>query len=101
MHIKINPKNIKLDDALIIWVQKKIGSLEKFLKRVDPTTIEAQVEIGKPSRHHRKGPVWYAEVNLKVPGKLLRAADTAEDLRTAINRVKDELQRQIKKLKKS
>lgn len=96
-HIKINPTNIKLDDALVIWVEKKIGSLEKYLKKIDPASVEARVEIGKPSKHHHKGPVWYAEVNLKIPGKLLRATDTNKDLRTAINQVKDELQRQIKK----
>ena len=93
----VESKNIKLDEALIVWVEKKIGSLEKFLKKIDPTAIEARVEIGKPSKHHRKGPVWYAEVNLKVPRKLLRATSIDKDLRTAVNRVKDELQRQIKK----
>ena len=91
MLIKIEPKNIKLDDALVIWVEKKIGSLEKFLKKIDPAAVEARVEIGKPSKHHRKGPVWYAEANLKLPRKLLRATSTA------INQVKDELQQQIKK----
>lgn len=97
MLIKIEPKNIKLDYALIIWVEKKIGSLDKFLKKIDSAAIEARVEIGKPSKHHRKGPVWYAEVNLKAPGKLMRATSTAKDLRTAVNQVKDELQQQIKK----
>lgn len=97
MFVKIEPKNIKLNDALIIWVEKKIGGLEKFLKKLDLNAVEARVEIGKPSKHHHKGPVWYAEANLKVPRKLLRATSTAKDLRTAINQVKDELQRQIKK----
>ena len=97
MKIEINPINIKLDDALIVWIEKKIVGLEKFLKRINPATVEARVEIGKPSRHHQKGMVWYAEVNLKLPGRLLRATDTNKDLRTAINQVKDELQRQIKK----
>ena len=97
MKIEINPTNIKLDDALVIWVQEKIGSLEKFLQKVDPAAVEARIEIGKPSRHHHKGLVWYAEVNLKLPGKLLRATNTNKDLRLAINQVKDELQRQIKK----
>ena len=97
MKIEINPTNIKLDDALIIWVEKKIGGLVKFLKNFEPAIIEAPGDIGKPSKHHKKGLVWYAEVNLKLPGKLLRATDTNEDLRTAINQVKDELQRQIKK----
>ncbi len=97
MLLQIESKNIKLDDALIIWVEKKIGGLEKFLKKIDPAAVELRVEIGKPSRHHRKGPVWYAEANLKVPRKLLRAVSTDKDLRTAVNRVKDELQEQIKK----
>lgn len=97
MKIEINPKNIKLNDALIVWVEKKIGGLEKFLKKIDPAAVEARVELGKPSKHHHKGLVWYAEVNLKLPRKLLRATSTDKDLRTAINQVKDELQRQIKK----
>ena len=97
MFVKIETKNIKLDDALVIWVEKKIAGLGKFLGKIDPATIETRVEIGKPSRHHRKGPVWYAEANLKLPRKLLRATATDKDLRTAVNRVKDELQQQIKK----
>lgn len=97
MLIQIESKNIKLDDALIVWVRNKIGGLEKFLKKINPSLAEARVEIGKPSKHHRKGEVWYAETNLKLPGRLLRATSTAKDLRTAVNQVKDELQRQIKK----
>lgn len=97
MNIKLESKNIKLSDALIIWIEKKILSLDRFLKKIDPSAVKARVEIGKPSKHHHKGPVWYAEVNLKVPGRLLRATDTNKDLRTAINQVKDQLQQQIKK----
>jgi len=97
MKIEINPSNIKLDDALIVWVEKKLAGLEKFLKKIDPAVVEARVEIGRPSKHHHKGLVWYAEANLKLPRKLLRATSTAKDLRTAVNQVKDELQRQIKK----
>ena len=97
MKVELNAKNIKLDDALIIWIQKKIIGLDRFLKKIDPAVVEARIEIGKPSRHHQKGMVWYAEVNLKLPGKLLRATNTNKDLRTAINQVKDELQVQIKR----
>jgi len=110
MKILISTKNISLDDALDVFIQDKIGGLEKFLK--DPTEtrlrtgpsrrndlIEARVEIGKPSKHHRSGRVYYAEVNLKMGGKLLRATCQHEDLRNAIVDVKDELQRQMKKFK--
>lgn len=98
MRITISTKNISLDDALRIFIEDKIGGLKKFIK--DPNDlIEVRVEIGKPSRHHRSGRIFYAETNMKMGGKLLRATCQHEDLRNAIVEVKNELQRQIKKLK--
>ena len=96
MKIDITTKNITLDAPLQIFIEKKIGSLEKFIKE-SPASV--RVEIGKPSRHHRTGPVFYAEANLKIGGKLLRAEATNKDLRTAIDEARDELHMQIKKLK--
>lgn len=98
MNLTIKTKNISLDDALKVFVEDKIGGLEKFIQ--DPNDlVEVRVEIGKPSRHHRSGRVYYAEVNLKMGGKLLRATCQHEDLRNAIVDVKNELQGQIKKIK--
>lgn len=98
MRINISTKNISLDDALRTFVEDKIGGLDKFLK--DPNDlIEVCVEIGKPSKHHRSGRIYYAEVNLKIGGQLLRATCQHEDLRNAIVDVKNELQVQIKKFK--
>ncbi len=106
MKILISTKNISLDGALETFVQEKIGGLEKFIERGhshlrqgfgEPT--EARVEIGLPSKHHRSGRVYYAEVNLKMGGKLLRATCQHEDLRNAIVDVKNELQEQIRKFK--
>ena len=98
-----------------VFVEDKIGGLEKFFPPEAPRPplagdpplegkyskdpIEVRVEIGKPSKHHRSGKVFYAEANLKMGGKLLRATCQHEDLRNAIVEVKDELQRQIKKFK--
>ena len=125
MNVTISTKNISLDEPLEVFIRDKIGGLfrflpnsdlikkssildfvsvkqtksgEKFLK--DPRgLIEARVQIGLPSKHHRSGRIYYAEVNLKVGGKLLRATCQHEDLRNAIVDAKNELQRQIKKLK--
>jgi ribosomal subunit interface protein len=98
MKIIISTKNISLDKPLETFVEDKIGGLEKFIK--DPNNlVEVRVEIGKPSKHHRSGPIYYAEVNMKIGSKLLRATCEHEDLRNAVTDVKDELQRQIKKLK--
>ena len=96
MKIDITTKNISLDPALEIFVREKIGGLDHLIGNGDG---EARVEIGKPSQHHRSGPVFYAEVNLKLGGALLRATCQHEDLRNAIADVKNELQIQIKKFK--
>lgn len=98
MRINISTKNISLDDTLRTFVEDKIGGLQKFIR--DPNDlIEVRVEIGKPSKHHHSGRIYYAEVNLKIGGKLLRATCQHEDLRNAIVDVKNELQQQMKKLK--
>ena len=96
MNINIYGKNITLDEALKVFVEDRIGGLEKFLGQ---GPVEARVEIGLPSKHHRSGRIYYAEVNLRTGGKLLRATCQHEDLRNAIVDVKNELQKQIKKFK--
>lgn len=96
MQIVISTKNISLDEPLEIFVREKIGGLDKLIGN---DKSEAKVEIGKPSRHHRSGPVFRAEANIKMGGVLLRATCEHEDLRNAIVDVKDELQEQIRKFK--
>ena len=99
MKIIVQATGFKLNEALSDFIDEKIGDLEKSLGRADNESVEARVEIGKPSEHHKKGDIFYAEVNLKMPGRLLRATSENWDLRVAITEVKDDLQRQIRKYK--
>lgn len=99
MGVKINifTKNISLDNPLEVFVNDKIGGLEKFLKSFEP--VNAKVEIGIPSKHHRSGNIFYAEANLHTKDGLFRAQAQAHDLRDAIVEVKNELQIQIRRYK--
>src|SRR3989344_2690061 len=96
MKIELYGKNINLDEPLKVFIEDRIGGLEKFL---GSGPVEARVEIGLPSKHHRSGRIYYAEINLKIGGKLLRATCQHEDMRNAIVDAKNEIQRQIKKFK--
>ena len=96
MKIILSGKNITLDGPLRVFVEDRIGGLGKFLGK---GPIEVRVEIGLPSRHHRSGKIFYAEINLKIGGKLLRATCQHEDMRNAIVDVKNEMQKQINKFK--
>jgi ribosome-associated translation inhibitor RaiA len=116
MKIVIKTKNLKLTRALENFIEEKINDLEKFL----PPTIfgggqsekyfdsfygkgkpraEAWVEIGKETRHHKKGPYFWAECQMRFPKRSLRSIARAEDLKLAITEVKDELQRESKQYK--
>ncbi|MCD6429521.1 ribosome-associated translation inhibitor RaiA [bacterium] len=106
MKINIKTTNISLDRALEDWVHKKIGELERYLDKFESAeflqgteTIEIWVEIGKTTKHHLKGDIFRAEAQFYLPGKKIRAEATDTDLRTAINQVKEELQRRIKSYK--
>lgn len=108
MKIVIKTENIKLNRALENFIEEKINSLEKFAEifqekkyfngfyEKGKPRIEAWVEIGKISSHHRKGPIFWAECQMRLPGKSLRSTAKLSDLRLAITEVKDELQRQLK-----
>jgi ribosomal subunit interface protein len=104
MKVNIKTTNISLDEALRVWTETRMGELEKFLGGFGPgdfpekglrEKVEVWVEIGRTTRHHHKGDVFRAEAQLHLPKKSLRAEAIHEDLRMAIDLVKEELEREI------
>ena len=100
MKISIKTTNLDLTPALTQYIEEKIGSVEKFITRFDAKgLVEAHVEVGRVTRHHHKGNVFRAEVNLRLPRQILRAEDEDFDVRAAIDKVKDRLHREVEKYK--
>ena len=107
MKISIKATNFKLTDSIYTYIERKIGELEKFIKKVgekdgsykERPATEAWIEVGRTTRHHRKGNVFRAEAQIKLPGKYLRVESENLDLHLAIDEVKDELQRKLTKYK--
>jgi len=100
MNITIKTKDLELTPALEQWVREKIGGLGKFLVRYEENSnILCEVEISRSTNHHHKGDVFHAEVNMQLPDKLLRVALEHSDARTALDMVRDRLQREILRYK--
>lgn len=99
MKIIIKATNITLSPSIHQNIENKIGSLEKFVKKIDSDLVEARVEVGKITRGQKQGEIFRAEVNLNLNGQLLRAEETSESLAAAVDLVKDELAKEIKSLK--
>jgi len=105
MIIQIKATNIELNESLRIFVEEKVGELKKNLVKFEEIPekgrekIDVRVEIGKTTRHHRKGDIFRAEIQIYLPKKLLRAVVKNTDLRSAIIEARDELDREIRKYK--
>lgn len=111
MKINIKATNLDLTPAIKQYIEEKIIGLEKLLssKSIDwdpeigRPTVEAFVEISRTTKHHHKGPVFRAEINVPMPGqgKVLRAEAEQWDIRVAVDQIKDEIQIELKKYNQS
>jgi len=99
MNIIIKATNIELTDSLEQWVKTRLEPLAKLEKTLQEKDVEIWVEIGKTSKHHRKGDIFRAEAQLRLPGKSIRAEAVTNNLRKSINEIRDKLQREIKQYK--
>ncbi len=99
MKVTIKATNLNLTPELKRIIEEKIATLDKFITHIN-TPVEAFVEVAIETRHHKKGKIYYAEANIKVPGEIIRSEAREENIYKAINTVKDELQVLLKKYKK-
>ncbi|MDB5266392.1 MAG: Ribosomal subunit interface protein [Parcubacteria group bacterium] len=93
MNIQIKATGIELTEAISEYVYKKIGAVEKYLG--ERTAVDAFVEVGKPSHHHKSGDVFRAEVRLVGEGLNLVATKESDDLYKAIDLVENEVKREL------
>ncbi|MEK7178103.1 MAG: ribosome-associated translation inhibitor RaiA [Patescibacteria group bacterium] len=93
MKIDLKTKNFEITPSIRTYLQDKLNAVDKFLPNDE--SIFADVELAKTTKHHQKGDIFRAEVNLKMPGRLIRAVAETWDLHAAIDIVKDDLQREI------
>jgi ribosomal subunit interface protein len=100
MKIIIKETKISLRPEERKYIQGKIRDLEKFINVSEDFGVEAFLEVGKTTEHHRKGKIFFAECQISLPVKSVRATAEREDLKSAVTEVKDILQRQLKKYKR-
>jgi len=95
MRIDILSSKLELTSALSDYIEKKLQKLEKFLKRFPQESVTIKAELGKTTDHHEKGSIFRAEGRVTVPHTTFYADAVQEDLYAAIDKVADELKRQI------
>lgn len=84
--------------AIEAYVEKRLEPIARLLKRDSSAMIA--VEVGKSTKHHNKGPYFFAEYQLEVGSASFRAKEQQEDLYAAVDVAQGELKRQIVEWKK-
>ncbi|QQS60012.1 ribosome-associated translation inhibitor RaiA [Candidatus Falkowbacteria bacterium] len=97
MKPQIRATNLEITPAIQSYIEKKMEMVEKFLGKTKVINCDFEIEL--TTKHHNKGEIFRAEVNLTIPGEVLWADCTADDLYKAIDKVKDHISDLIKKHK--
>jgi|SRR3989338_165560 len=101
MQINLQSKNMELTLAIHDYVIKRITNLEKLLSKIEEKGAEAVVhfEVAKNTNHHKSGPVFHADCLINIKGEKFYGSADEEDLYAAIDKVKENLFREISKNK--
>ncbi len=99
MKVIIKATTLDLTPALKAYIEEKFNDLDKFLVSFQQDSIQARVDVGRSSRHHKHGDVFHVDANLDLPKEVLRAEENTDDAYAAIDAVKDKLKREIEKYK--
>ena len=94
METKIKMLNMELTDAIRQYVDERLLAISKIVDEYDPAVL-VDVEVGKSTRHHNKGPYMRCEMNVVFLGNVFRGEEEREDLYEAIDTCKDDIRRQI------
>ena len=89
MNIQFVGKNVEITDALREVTEKKLNKLEKYFEK----PIEGNVTFST-QRNNKT-----IEVTINLPGTIIRAEETSDDMYASIDKSIDILERQIRKYK--
>lgn len=101
MKVVVQGVNLTLTPSLRRYVDTKlIATVERLLQR-HPAYQAAilDLELIYGTRHHKKGRIWEAVANLRLPHKHIWHKALAEDMHAAIDELEDVLKRELKKYK--
>ena len=95
MRVSIKTTDLELTSNISRHLEKTIKSLDRFVKNMNEV-VWVSVEIGRTSRHHKSGKIYRAEIQVHLPGKLMRSEAVSNTIFQAINEVRGDLRRELK-----
>lgn len=94
MRVNIKATEITLNDSLRAYLDKKLKSLRKLTNLDDPAVM-IDSELGRTTRHHHTGEIFFAEITIHRGKESFRAVSYGENLHAAIDEMRDEIAREL------
>jgi putative sigma-54 modulation protein len=95
MKINLKATNMDLTAAIRSYCEEKLSGIDKYFDNIQ----QIDVEVGKTTKGQNKGDLFFCEVNVSVPRKLLRYREETDDLYKSINNAKKGVKIEIQKYK--
>jgi ribosome hibernation promoting factor len=92
MNISITSRKFKARETLKDFINSEVISLERFYDNI----LSADVIL---SYQNTRDSIKSAEIILKVPGMILKAAEDSDDYKKSVSSAVEKLTRQLKKIK--
>ena len=96
MNLQFYTKNLELTPRLKEIFEEKLEHLKKYKGKLK--LLDVRVDISR-DQHHRKGDVFRVEVNVDLPGKMLRVVEQGADAISTLDEVARKLERQARDAK--
>jgi ribosomal subunit interface protein len=96
MRTTVKATNIEHTNAIDAYLAKRLGELERILEPKEKSEL-ARIELGKSTKHHHKGKLFFAEITFHVKKKNFRATGEGSDLYEAIDNMQTMIVREVKR----
>jgi len=90
MRLNLKATNISLNEDIRSYLEKRLTSLGKLIDMDDPVVL-IDVELGRTTKHHQSGDIFFAEINIHRRKEAFRAVSNRGDLNSAIDDMHDEI----------
>lgn len=94
MQLAISGKNLEITDSLRMYVEKKIGRLDRYMPNITDARVELTVENTRAAKDSQ-----IAQVTLRTKQAILRAEEASADMFASIDAVFEKMQRQVDRYK--
>ncbi|MBI2647842.1 MAG: HPF/RaiA family ribosome-associated protein [Candidatus Wildermuthbacteria bacterium] len=98
MKLPFKTTNFKMNESVANFLSRRMEKMEELLGKIGGV-VSGWIELGRTTRHHKKGDVYRAEAQIKLKSQSIRAEGVSNTVFGAITQMKDRLKRELSKYK--